>query len=128
VNDMTGAGAAFRADPERLYLVIRDLVENGVKFSPEGSPVAVCVEATPDGLLFSVCDEGPVIAEDHAELVVERFYQVEGAEYHSTPGLGLGLYIAKTLVEGHGRWIKYRPGEDGGSIFEFFIPESPEQA
>jgi len=124
-TDKTGAGAVFKADGEKLQAVLANLVENAVKFSPEGSAVDVCIEPASGGLLFSVCDEGPGISEEHAELVFERFYQVAEVEHHSIPGMGLGLHIAKTIVDGHGGWIRYRPGEGGGSIFEFFIPEHP---
>jgi len=122
-SDKTGAGAVFNADHEKLRSVLGNLVENAVKFSPDGAPVGVCVEAAPGGFLFSVCDDGPGISEEHAELIFERFYQVAEVEHHSVPGIGLGLYIAKTIVDEHGGWIRCRPGEGGGSVFEFFIPE-----
>jgi PAS domain S-box-containing protein len=122
-SDKTGAGAVFKADPEKLRSVLGNLVENAIKFSPDGSPVEVCAEAVSGGFLFSVCDSGPSISEEHAELVFERFYQVEEVEHHSVPGIGLGLYIAKKIIDEHGGWIRYRPGEGGGSVFEFFIPE-----
>ncbi|MFH1149648.1 MAG: response regulator [Actinomycetota bacterium] len=124
-SDKTGECAVFKADREKLKSVLGNLVENAIKFSPDGSPVEVCVEAAPGGLLFSVCDDGPGISEEHAELVFERFYRVEEVEHHSIPGMGLGLHIVKTIVDEHGGWIRYRPGEGGGSVFEFFIPEQP---
>ena len=124
-TDKTHAGAMFEADREKLQAVLVNLVENAVKFSPGGSPVDLCVEAVSGGLLFSVCDKGPGISEEHAELVLERFYQVEDVEHHSIPGIGLGLHIAKTIVDEHGGWIRHRPWQGGGSVFEFFIPEHP---
>ena len=45
--------------------------------------------------------------------------------FASIPGIGLGLHIAKTIIDEHGGWIRYQPGEGGGSVFEFFIPEHP---
>ncbi len=125
INDKTSAGAVFKADREKLRCALGNLVENAVKFSPEGSPVDVCIETVSGGLLFTVCDGGPGVSEEHAEMVFERFYQVEDVEHHSTPGIGLGLYIAKAIVDEHGGWIRHRPDERGGSVFEFFIPEHP---
>jgi PAS domain S-box-containing protein len=119
----TGDGLMFKADGEKLRAVLENLVENAIKFSPDGSPIGVCVEPVSGGLLFSVCDKGPGIPEENALLVFERFNQVEEVAHHSIPGTGLGLYIAKTIVDEHGGWIRYRPGGGGGSVFEFFIPE-----
>jgi PAS domain S-box-containing protein len=126
-SDQTGVGTTFKADREKIRSVLANLVENAIKFSPEGSTVDVSVEPAPGGVLFSVRDTGPGIPAEHEDLVFERFHQVEDVEHHSVTGIGLGLHIVKTLVEEHGGWIAYRPREGGGSVFEFFIPEDPKK-
>lgn len=124
ISDQTEEGGVFVADREKLRVVLANLVENAVKFSPADPAVDVSAETVTGGVLFSVLDRGPGIPVEHRELVFERFYQVQDVLHHSTPGLGLGLFITRTLVEAHGGWIRYRYREEGGSIFEFFIPGS----
>jgi signal transduction histidine kinase len=55
-------------------------------------------------------------------MIFERFYQVEDAMHHSKPGIGLGLYIARSYVEAHNGWIRMEPRPGGGSIFCFGVP------
>ncbi|MEJ5187563.1 MAG: sensor histidine kinase, partial [Candidatus Geothermincolales bacterium] len=97
------------------------LLENARKYSPAGSEVEVSVEAADEGAMVSVMDRGVGIAEEHRERVFERFYQVEEAQHHSKPGLGLGLFLAKRIVEEHGGRIWHEPRPGGGSIFRFVI-------
>ena len=72
-----------------------------------------------------MADRGSGIPEDDRERVFERFYQVEDADHHSIPGIGLGLYIARSIMEAHGGWIRVEPREGGGSVFSFGVPNSP---
>jgi len=67
-------------------------------------------------------DRGIGIPEEHRDRLFERFFQVEDALHHSTPGLGMGLYIAREIVEAHGGIIWYEPRDGGGSTFHFTIP------
>ena len=111
-------------DVVRLRHVLSILLENAVKFSPEGSTVEVCC-ATDDGyIVYSVADQGMGVPDNDKERIFERFYQVEDAIHHSLPGTGLGLYIARTVVEAHGGSIKVDPRQEGGSVFSFEIPHS----
>ncbi|NPV60765.1 MAG: PAS domain S-box protein [Actinobacteria bacterium] len=110
---------SFDEDRIRNLLVI--LLENARKYSPAGSEVEVSVEAADEGAMVSVMDRGVGIAEEHRERVFERFYQVEEAQHHSKPGLGLGLFLAKRIVEEHGGRIWHEPRPGGGSIFRFVI-------
>ncbi|MDI7251255.1 MAG: PAS domain S-box protein [Actinomycetota bacterium] len=113
---------SVRADLEKLGQVLVILLENAVKYSPPGSPVEVEIGPGEEGeVVFSVLDRGPGIAEGEWEKVFERFYQADGPRKRPTHGLGLGLYIARRMVEAHGGRIWYEPREGGGSCFRFTV-------
>ncbi|MBC7248133.1 MAG: MEDS domain-containing protein [Actinobacteria bacterium] len=113
-------------DPTRFLEVMVILLENARKFSTPCSPVEVEVERKEDHYLISVLDRGPGIPEEDRERVFERFHQVEKAPFHSKPGLGMGLYVAREIVERHHGKIWYEPRDGGGSVFRFTIPASPD--
>lgn len=113
----------LRADIGKIEAVLLILLDNAVKFSPEGGAVEISVERGSRETILRVEDNGPGIPEEYRELVFEKFFQVEDAEHHSAPGLGLGLYLAKKIVDAHGGWIEVEPGGNGGSIFSFGIPD-----
>ena len=113
----------MEADPERIARVLVILIDNAVNHSPRGSPVEV--EANPvdeKGVTVAVMDRGWGVPEDERERIFKRFYQVEEAVRHSNPGIGLGFYIAREIVEAHGGKIWCEPHEGGGSIFRFTLP------
>ncbi|WP_438029244.1 sensor histidine kinase [Sorangium sp. So ce233] len=107
-------------DQERLLQVLSNLVSNSIKFTAPGGRIRVCGERAGGELRFSVSDTGPGIPRDLLELVFERFWQ---ASEKDRRGLGLGLYICKSIVEAHGGriWVESRLGE--GSTFHFTIPD-----
>lgn len=109
-------------DPRRLTSVFVILLDNAAKYSPEGSEIDILVEIEDELAVVSIIDRGPGIPEDLRERIFNRFFQVEDAQHHSLPGMGIGLYIAKEIVEAHEGRISYEPREDGGSIFRFTLP------
>ena len=111
-----------RLDEEKILQVLVILMDNAVKYSDGNAPVEVAARDLPEGLEVSVLDRGPGIPEDKRELVFHRFYQVEQVLHHSKPGLGLGLYIAREIVEAHGGRIWNEPREGGGTVFRFLLP------
>lgn len=116
-------GDTLVADSEKVKQVLSILLDNAAKYSPPGGAVEVWCERDRDGVVFHVADQGPGIPPDDRLLIFERFYQVEDVLHHSLPGLGLGLYIARTIVEAHGGWIKTSPRKGCGSLFSFGIPD-----
>lgn len=122
ILSLGGHLAPRRIDEERILQVLVILLDNAVKYSPEGTPVEVTAEDTSEGLMISVLDRGPGIPQDKRDLVFQRFYQVEQVLHHSKPGLGLGLYIAREIVEAHGGRIWNEPREGGGTVFRFLLP------
>ncbi|MBN2169075.1 MAG: diguanylate cyclase, partial [Actinobacteria bacterium] len=71
---------------------------------------------------FFIADRGPGISEENKAKIFDRFYEVEGLLNHSLPGLGLGLYIAKTIIDAHGGGISVDERQGGGSVFRFTVP------
>ncbi len=111
------------ADPEAIKQVLTILLENADKFSPEKTPISIWHVRKGPETVFHVADRGQGILGEDQELIFERFYQGKDAMRRPTRGIGLGLYIAKKIVEAHGGWIKVELRENGGSDFSFGIPE-----
>lgn len=112
------------ADESAVETVLRNLIENALKYSPAGSDIEVIVEGDGNGYArVSVEDEGPGISAEHQTKVFDRFYRVDGSDSQSVYGRGLGLYIAKKLVDAMGGriWVESKVGE--GSRFTFTLPE-----
>jgi signal transduction histidine kinase len=113
------------ADRDRIDQVLTNLIENAVKYSPEGGPVRVIAERRGGEVEVRVADVGVGIPPQHRDHVFERFYQADGdAGRRRFGGLGLGLYISRAIIDAHGGRIWAAPNtEDGaGSVFGFRIP------
>jgi PAS domain S-box-containing protein len=113
---------AVLADPRRTRQVLRNLVENAVKYSPEGGPITIWVQAKPDRVQISVADQGLGMEPQQLDHIFERFYQVNSASTRRVGGSGLGLSICRAIVEAqHGDiWVESQPGV--GSTFYFTLP------
>ncbi len=107
-------------DADKLVQVLVILMDNAVAHSPSHFPVEVEAEERDGETLVSVLDRGVGVPESERELIFERFYQVEDA-HHSAKGMGLGLYIAREIVEAHGGRIWHEPRLGGGSAFRFTL-------
>ena len=110
------------ADREKTEVALGNLVRNALKFSPEGGAVTVSVKQTDGTAEVSVTDEGIGIAPEQVERVFDRFYQIDSSETRSFPGSGLGLYIAKELVQSMGGEITVESEQGRGSTFTFTLP------
>jgi PAS domain S-box-containing protein len=115
-------------DPEKFVQLLTILVENAVNFSPATSPIDISARSEGSSLVVSVSDRGPGVPEGDREKVFERFYQVDDVLHHSKPGVGLGLYIAREIVAGHGGSIECLPRDGGGAVFLFTIPHGTPRA
>ena len=113
------------ADPEQLRQVLANLVENAVKYSPEGGRVRVRLEHANGGLRFTVVDQGLGIPPSEHRRIFEKFYRLDPDMTGGVGGTGLGLYICRELVRRiDGRiWVESQPGE--GSTFYVEIPVRP---
>lgn len=109
-------------DPARILQVLASLLTNAIKFTPAHGRIVVHAERFGDEMRFAVSDTGMGIPSDMLEAVFERFLQVTANDRR---GVGLGLYISKCIVQGHGGriWAESRLGE--GSTFSFTLPIDP---
>jgi signal transduction histidine kinase len=110
-------------DARRLRQVLQNLVENGVKYSPNGGRIAVRVQASPGVVELRVEDEGVGIPPDQLHAIFERFHRVDNSATRRIGGTGLGLSIVKGLVTAHGGTIRAESkGEGRGSTFVVTLP------
>jgi signal transduction histidine kinase len=111
----------LQGDRDKLHQVLTNLLQNAVKFTPPGGMIAVDARLDSGALLTSVTDTGCGIAPEEAERIFEKFYRGSGAPAEAR-GAGLGLAIARSLVELHGGRIWAEPLPAGGSRFTFALP------
>lgn len=113
-----------KADKDRVVQVLVNLLTNAIKYSPKGGRITVRGrwDAQRKAVLLSVVDQGIGIAPEHASQLFTTFYRIDREETRGVPGVGLGLYIVKTLVElmGGRVWVESEVGK--GSTFSFTLP------
>jgi sigma-B regulation protein RsbU (phosphoserine phosphatase) len=117
--------AIIHADPDRILEVLINLIDNGIKFTPENGSITLqanLVRTDPDFICVSVTDTGRGIEPEARALIFERLYQASDAIDDGRRGLGLGLYITKELINLHGGqiWVASELGQ--GSTFSFTLP------
>ena len=114
------------ADKNRICQVIGNLLDNAVKYSPQGGQVTVRLQEQENTYLISVIDQGIGVNPEHYEHIFERFYRVSNATTRQYSGVGLGLYVAKAIVTKHGGniWLSENKGI-GGTIFYVTLPRTP---
>ncbi|HUF39767.1 MAG TPA: HAMP domain-containing sensor histidine kinase [Anaerolineales bacterium] len=122
----TDANPPVSGDPDRLFRVFANLLENAIRAAPAGSEVAVRLAADPGWAVVSVADTGPGIPPGEDERIFERFYQLDKSRARGGgQGFGLGLAIAREIVEGHGGVIEVESEVGRGSVFTVKIPSPP---
>ena len=111
----------IRGDAERLRQVLGNLIDNAVKYSPEGGEVHVTAQQENGVIHISVSDHGPGIARDQQRLIFEKFGRV-AVPGGQKPGSGLGLFIARSIAEAHGGSLDVISQSDGGATFTLTLP------
>ncbi|HET9096343.1 MAG TPA: hybrid sensor histidine kinase/response regulator [Candidatus Baltobacteraceae bacterium] len=111
-----------RGDPARLRQVFENIISNAIKYSPDGHPIEVRVSETDRTVRVAVHDEGIGIPSDEMKFLFERFTRASNAKRSKIKGTGLGLYLAKTLVERHGGNIQVQSKLAEGSTFTVVLP------
>ena len=121
-SDVPTGPVLARFDHDRILQVLSNLVGNAMKFTQPGGEIALGVATVEGGIEFRVRDTGCGIAADRIDSIFERFSQAIPADRR---GLGLGLYIARCIVEAHGGKIWVESELDKGSTFHFTLPDAP---
>jgi signal transduction histidine kinase len=112
-------------DPDRLFQVFANLLDNAVRAGPAGSEVAVRLRGEAGWAVVSVADAGPGIPPEEVDRIFERFYQLDKSRARSGGrGFGLGLAIAREIVAAHGGVIEVESEVGRGSVFRVRIPSA----
>ncbi len=121
--DISAGAISFLADEGRAIQILTNLVGNALQHTPENESVTISVTRDKNEARFSVHDTGEGISEEHLTRIFDRFYRVDKSRARIRGGSGIGLTIAKHLVESHGGkiWAESK-GKNKGSIFMFTLP------
>jgi len=109
-------------DAEKIRLVVENLLDNAVKYTNSGGKIKISIFKSGQFLIFEIKDNGLGIPEEQTGRVFEKFFRSDNASKYQTDGTGLGLYIAKNIVEQLGGKIWFQSIENVGSVFSFSLP------
>lgn len=121
--DVPPSGPVVMTDPDLLAHVVENLLDNAIKFSPDGGQVSIRIRPEPVRVVVAISDEGIGISPDKLSRVFERFYQADGGSQRRFNGMGIGLALCQAVVEAHGGqiWAESR-GQNQGATFYFALP------
>jgi two-component system sensor histidine kinase KdpD len=124
--DIPGQFPPLFVDGDLIGQAMKQLLDNADRYSPPGSPIAVSARLAPGSVVVSVADSGPGVKADEQARIFDKFYR--GMHSSRFPeGTGMGLAIAKGIVEAHGGKVTVAARPEGGSVFSVLLPLSPEQ-
>jgi signal transduction histidine kinase len=123
VTDVASGLPELPVDPERMGQVLANLLDNALRHTPAGGTVTISATRGAGGVAISVADTGEGIPAEHLAHIFERFYRVDAARDRAHGGSGIGLAIARALVEAHGGQLTATsPGPGQGSTFRVLLP------
>ncbi len=112
------------ADKDAIHQVLYNVCHNAIKFAKDGGKFTIKLSRTAGKkILVSIFDEGQVLDKDEAKMIFDRFYKTDKSRGLDKSGVGLGLYIAKTIMDAHGEMIEALPIENEGCEFRFTLKE-----
>jgi signal transduction histidine kinase len=123
VVDFPAGFPVVLADEQRMTQVFSNMVSNAVKYSPEGGTITIRGQTRPSEIVVSVADQGPGIPAQDAPRVFDRFYR-SSETARKTKGAGLGLYLAKAVIEAHGGRIWVDSSAEPGARISFSLPRA----
>src|SRR5579885_3048948 len=113
------------ADKLRVSQVIGNILDNAIRFSPQGRQVTVELKEENNEYLISITDQGIGVRPEYMDHIFERFYRVRNTASRQYSGIGLGLFVARAIVEAHGGHIWVSSNQGLGSTFSFTLPRAP---
>jgi signal transduction histidine kinase len=116
------AARTIFADPTAVRQILSNLIENAIRYTPDGGTVTVFSEPQPGGVRIGVRDTGVGIAPEHLPRIFERFYRVDASRAREAGGTGLGLAIVRHLVEAHGGRVRAESAVGRGTTVMAFFP------
>lgn len=123
-----GDAAVVEGDPKRLYQVVFNLLSNAIKYSTAGGCIRICITDGEKTAKLVVEDQGIGIPEKDLPLIFERFYRADRSRNRKTGGAGIGLTIAKAIVQAHDGKITAESKEEEGSRFIVVLPKNQDVA
>jgi signal transduction histidine kinase len=112
------------ADKDAAYQCIHNLIDNALKYSPNGSQVTIASGRRDGSVFLQVSDRGPGIAPEEQELIFEQFYRARSAGEHGIQGAGIGLALVKRVMKAHGGAVTLESRLGEGSMFQLTFPEA----
>jgi len=116
-----------RMDSRLIAQVLINLVDNALKYTPAGSVITIAAQQEKEWVVISVADNGAGIPDDKKEKLFEMFYTDDGRKGDRRRGLGLGLFLCRSIVKAHGGIIGVRDNQPQGAVFYFTLPAATEE-
>lgn len=112
----------FYGDPERLRMVIENLLDNAIRYTQKRGTVTISLSKRGNEIFWSVQDEGVGIADEYKKFIFHKFFRAPNALHYQARGSGLGLYIVKAIIEESGGKVGFESVDNKGSKFWFTLP------
>jgi signal transduction histidine kinase len=125
ILDIQASDTTISADRIRIEQVVGNILDNAIKYSPHGGQVTIRLQERDGHYQVSIIDEGIGISPEYFDHIFERFYRVYNTSSHQYSGIGLGLYVARAIVDRHGGHIWFTENQGTGSTFYFTLPVRP---
>ena len=122
VYEVTGEQPSVYADSARLKVVIQQLLDNAIKYSKPGTSISVTLRTEGTAAIVNVEDTGRGIPKAEHKNIFGKFFQGATSDTDETKGLGVGLFIAKSIIEASGGKMDFKSEEGVGSTFWFALP------
>jgi signal transduction histidine kinase len=120
--ELPSMGVPVLGDELRLEQVIQNLVQNAVKYSPDGGPVHIALAPEAGWARISVRDEGLGIPPESLSRIFTRFFRAHNSDERQISGMGVGLYVVRQIIELHGGRVEVQSAERKGSTFTVWLP------